>query len=100
MYMHSITSTKTNSTKGLPGKAISTVQTTLMETEEGPERTETVVVAAETSNLAGATTTAKGSRDVEGSGSFTSPPGKAAIQQTASGTNRLNLNTKRLSGAQ
>jgi hypothetical protein len=78
-----------------------------METEEGnggqalaPERIETVGVTAEASNLAGATTTAKSSRDPEGSGCSTSPPGEAAIQQKASRANRLNLNTKMLSSAQ
>jgi hypothetical protein len=106
MYIDNITS-KTSTTEGLPGEATSAAETTLMETEEGPggqalapERMETVGVVAEVSNLAGTTTTAKGSRDPEGSGSSTCPPGEVAIQQMASGANRLNLNTKRHSSTQ
>jgi hypothetical protein len=93
---------KTSTTEGLPGEATSAAETTLMETEEGPggqalapERMEMVGVVAEVSNLAG-----KGSRDPEESDSSTCPPGEVAIQQMASGANRLNLNTKRHSSTQ
>jgi hypothetical protein len=105
--MENITSIKTKTTKGLPGEATSTVETTLMDTEEGhggqalaTEIIETVGVTAEASKLAGVTTTVKSSRDPEGSSCSTSPPGEAAIQQMVSEANRLNLNTKRLPGAQ
>jgi hypothetical protein len=80
MYMENITSIKTNTTEGLPGTTTSTLETTLIETEQdpggqalAPARTEMVRVVAETSNLAGATTTEKSSRDPEESGSSTSP---------------------------
>jgi hypothetical protein len=87
MYVENNTSIKTKITEGLPGEATSTVETTLMETEEGhggqalaPEIIETVGVTEEASNLAGVTTTAKSSRDPEGNGCSISPPGEAAIQ--------------------
>jgi hypothetical protein len=104
--METIT-TKTETRGKLPDEDTPKTENILMETEESPvgqvlapDRMETVGVAAKTLNLAGATTTAKGSRDPEGSGSYTCPPGEAAIQQTASGVNRLHLNNNRLSGAQ